>query len=129
MTNLKVTLYTYEYLLSGRCDKLEGPDGAYNFYEMELRQNIIIAQLSNIIDNLEQIKNNQYSLYEELQKSNYTIEQILNETRKMREASTLTAYHFWSGLFYLQSIFFYDTIKKKLTKQSIGTGEETAVYE
>ena len=81
-----------EYLLSGRCDKLEGSDGAYNLYEMELRQNIIIAQLSSIIDNLEQIKSNQYSLYEELQKSNYIIEEILTETQRMKETTKLTAY-------------------------------------
>lgn len=81
-----------EYLMSGRCDKLEGPDGAYNLYEMELRQNIIIGQLSSIINNIEQIRNNQYSLYQELQKSNYTINEILNETRSMSETTKLTAY-------------------------------------
>ena len=90
--NLVAITAINEYLLSGRCDKLEGPDGAYNLYEMELRQNIIIAQLSSIIDNLEQIRSNQYSLYEELQKSNFTINEILSETRRMNETSKLTAY-------------------------------------
>lgn len=90
--NLVAITAINEYLMSGRCDKLEGPDGAYNLYEMELRQNIIIAQLSSIIDNLEQIRNNQYSLYEELQKSNYTINEILAETQRMKESSKLTAY-------------------------------------
>ncbi len=89
--NLVAVTAINEYFMSGRCDKLEGPDGAYNLYEMELRQNIIIAQLSSIIDNLEQIRNNQYSLYEELQKSNYTINEILSETRRMKETSKLTA--------------------------------------
>lgn len=81
-----------EYLMSGRCDKLEGPDGAYNLYEMELRQNIIISQLSSIIDNLEQIRSNQYSLYEELNKANYTVNEILTATRRMGETAKLTAY-------------------------------------
>lgn len=90
--NLVAITAINEYLISGRCDKLEGPDGAYNLYEMELRQNIIIAQLSSIIDNLEQIRNNQYSLYEELNKANYTINEILAETRRMRETAKLTAY-------------------------------------
>lgn len=90
--NLVAITAINEYLMSGRCDKLEGPDGAYNLYEMELRQNIIIAQLSSIIDNLEQIRSNQYSLYEELQKSNDTINEILSETRRMKETTKLTAY-------------------------------------
>lgn len=81
-----------EYLLSGRCDKLEGPDGAYNLYEMELRQNIIISQLSNIVENLEQIKNNQFSLYQEIQKTNYIVGEILTESKQTRESSKLTAY-------------------------------------
>lgn len=90
--NLVAITAINEYLLSGRCYKLEGPDGAYNLYEMELRQNIIISQLSSIIDNLEQIRNNQFSLYQELQKSNYTINEILAETRRMNETTKLTAY-------------------------------------
>lgn len=81
-----------EYLLSGRCDKLEGPDGAYNLYEMELRQNIIIGQLSNIIGNLEQIRNNQYSLYQELQRSNQTVNEIIYEIRNLRDDTKLLTY-------------------------------------
>ena len=90
--NLVAITAINEYLMSGRCDKLEGSDGAYNLYEMELRQNIIIAQLSSIIDNLEQIRNNQFSLYQELQQSNYIINEILSETRRMKETAKLTAY-------------------------------------
>ena len=81
-----------EYLVSGRCDKLEGADGAYNLYELEMRQNIIIDQLSTIIRNLEQIKSNQYSLYQQLQKSNNTINEILNEVRQVNINTKLTAY-------------------------------------
>lgn len=43
--NLVAVSTIYEYLSSGRCDRLDGPDGAYNLYEMELRQNIVIGQL------------------------------------------------------------------------------------
>lgn len=52
-----------EYLESGRCDELKGPNGAYNLYESELRQNIIISKLDVIIESLEQIKQNQFLLY------------------------------------------------------------------
>ena len=68
-----------EYLQSGRCNTLEGPDGAYNLYEMELRQNIIIGQLSTIVTNVEQIKNNQYVLYHEIKTANQTVQELLTE--------------------------------------------------
>lgn len=53
-----------EYFDSGRCDSFTGPNGAYNMYKDELKQNLIINNLESINDNLESIKNNQYSLYE-----------------------------------------------------------------
>ena len=81
-----------EYLSSGRCEKLEGPDGAYNLYEMELRQNIIIGQLSSIVDNLEKIKENQYTLYQELSKANATVNSILTELKDIRKDTQLTAH-------------------------------------
>ena len=81
-----------EYLMSGRCYELEGPNGAYNLYEMELRQNIVINQLSSIITNLEQIRNNQYTLYQELTKANATVNDILRGVRGIEENTKLTAY-------------------------------------
>jgi|GEM_PF-3050012 len=68
----------YEYIASSRCNTLEGPNGAYNLYESEMRQNIIIGQLSTIIENLEQIKENQYCLYSEMSYMSDT----LNAARK-----------------------------------------------
>lgn len=81
-----------EYLMSGRCFELEGPNGSYNLYEMELRQNIIIDKLSSIIDNLEQIRSNQYSLYQEMQKANLTVKGILQEVQGVNDNAKLTAY-------------------------------------
>ena len=43
----------YEYLLSGRCDKLEG---AYNIFESELRMNLIINKIDDVIKHLEKIE-------------------------------------------------------------------------
>ena len=82
-----------EYLMSGRCYELEGPDGAYNLYETELRQNLIINKLSDIVDNLEKIRDNQYSLYEVLKDSNRTIKSLSEEARKLNETSKLTQYY------------------------------------
>lgn len=90
--NLVAITAINEYLLSGRCYSLEGPDGAYNLYEMELRQNIVIGQLSSIISNLEQIRSNQYSLYEQLTHSNALVENIIQELRDIHSDTQLTAY-------------------------------------
>jgi len=81
-----------EYLQSGRCYALEGPDGAYNLYEMELRQNIVIGQLGSIVENLEQIRSNQFSLYEELTKSNELIHEIISELSELNESTKLNTY-------------------------------------
>lgn len=81
-----------EYLMSGRCSALEGSEGAYNLFESEIRQNIVINQLSVIIDNLEQIRNNQFMLYQELAKANSTIDSILHEIKAVNKNTKLTAY-------------------------------------
>ncbi len=69
----------YEYLISGRCEKLEGPDGAYNLYEFELRQNIIINKLDDILDSLEVIKENQYYIYNALNNVNSILKNMNNK--------------------------------------------------
>lgn len=81
-----------EYLTSGRCYALEGSDGAYNLYENELRQNIIIDKLSYIIDNLEQIQRNQFSLYQELLKTNNDINDIIFELKEIKSNTKLISY-------------------------------------
>ena len=74
--NLPALTSIYEYLTSGRCSELTGSDGAYNLYESELRQNIVISQLNTIISNLEQIRQNQYTLYQEMVKINHNTQEI-----------------------------------------------------
>lgn len=90
--NLVAVATIDEYLQSGRCSALEGGDGAYNLYEMELRQNIVIGQLSMILDNMEQIKNNQYTLYQELSHTNKLVEDIIFEIRELESLEKLNAY-------------------------------------
>lgn len=69
----------YEYLMSGRCTTLEGADGAYNIYESEIRANRVISQLDTVISALEDIKQNQYMMYQELRSINATLT-VLNST-------------------------------------------------
>ena len=75
----------HEYLTLERTHSLtfnSGDSGAYNIYENELRLNVIIGKLDDIIDRLDQIKSKQYSLYQAIQSSNRTSNQILQATRQ-----------------------------------------------
>ena len=72
-----------EYIISGRCDGLEGADGAYNLYESELRQNIILGQLDAVIKGLQQIRDAQYMLYEAINESNRIMQNIAYEMNSM----------------------------------------------
>lgn len=66
----------YDYLSSWRCESLEGASGAYNLYEQEMRQNLILEKLDEIVNSLEIIKRNQYSLYSEVVKMNTELEKV-----------------------------------------------------
>lgn len=68
-----------EYFDSGRCTSLEGHEGAYNIFENEIRQNIIIDKLDVIITKLEKIAQNQYMIYHSIQDSNRKIQEMSNE--------------------------------------------------
>lgn len=69
----------YEYLLSGRCDKLEGAEGAYNIFESELRMNLIINKIDDVIKHLEKIEQHQYMLYSAIQENNKQVNQLSGE--------------------------------------------------
>lgn len=88
--NLIAISTIYEYLASGRCSELEGPNGAYNLYESELRANIIIGSLGQIVSDIQQIKNGQYALYQELHNSNRVIASLLCD---IADNTQLTAYY------------------------------------
>ena len=66
----------YEYLMAGRCTTLTGPSGAYNLYEAEIRANMIISQLSEVIKNLEAIRENQYMIYSQIDSMNKSLQQL-----------------------------------------------------
>ena len=97
--NMVAMCTMYEYFASGRCTELTGPNGAYNLYEQELRQNLIINQLENINENLEQVKQNQYILYQGIMETNKTlrtisgdIERMVNATEDIAASARITAY-------------------------------------
>ncbi len=70
----------YEYFEVGRCNSLKGEHGAYNIYESELRQNLIISKLDEVISRLDIIANTQYMLYEAIQESNRILSGIASQT-------------------------------------------------
>lgn len=77
-----IALTTFsEYFETGRCTTLEGPDGAYNLFENEIRANRIIAQLDQVIDSLDTIKQNQYKAY-------CVLSQISNDTTSISDKMT-----------------------------------------
>jgi len=80
-----------EYIESGRCTELEGHEGAYNIYESELRQNIIIDKLENIAEKLENIRNNQYILYESISEANQRAQAVFQEVSKNSQLAAQAA--------------------------------------
>ena len=85
-----ITLSTfYEYLLSGRCNSLEGANGAYNLFENETRINSIITKLDEIETKLDEIKENQLTVYNKLnaiEKSLKSLNSTMNKAVSSLEA-------------------------------------------
>ena len=82
--NLPALTSIYEFFLTGRCDELTGPHGAYNLDEDEVRKDMVISQLSTVIDNLEQIKTGQYMLYQQVKKIKDEISLVDQELQKIK---------------------------------------------
>lgn len=78
--NLVAVAQLYEYIETGRASTLEGHEGAYNIYEHELRQNMIIDRLDRISEQLEEIAANQSKIYSAICESNMLLGQIANNT-------------------------------------------------
>ena len=78
--NLVAISQIYEYFASGRVTELGGPNGAYNLFESELRQNIIIYELKTIIDKLDEISSYQRMTYNAIMESNRLLANIEQNT-------------------------------------------------
>lgn len=83
----------YEYLESGRCSTLEGHEGAYNTFENEIRQNLILTKLDEIIVELKNIQRNQYMLYTAIEQSNRKLDKYNKNMMTLKENSEITAYN------------------------------------
>ena len=96
---IPITMFC-EYMETGRCNSLEGHEGAYNIYEQEVRLDRIATKLDVIIQKLDSIRENQYGLYQLLSQTNSTVSKVLQENQNMmrtlgdiRENTALTAYN------------------------------------
>lgn len=89
--NINAMCSFYEYYMSGRCSQLTGHEGAYNIYESELRANLILAKLDDILANLEQIKGNQYMLYSAITEGNRKIDNLIAESERQTQLASFTA--------------------------------------
>ncbi len=90
----------YEYFASGRCSALKGHEGAYNIFENELRQGLIINKLDDIIDHLDRIEDNQYMLYMAIREGNKQTARIsteisntANKLNQIESNTAVTAYY------------------------------------
>lgn len=89
--NFVAVAQLYEYLESGRCTTLEGYEGAYNLYEAELRQSIIINQLDKIIQTLEEIRDVQYAIYQAIKDATAVIGSVASNSAAVAYSSTISA--------------------------------------
>ena len=74
-----------EYFEVGKCNSLKGPTGAYMVFDDEVRHNMIISQLNQIIDQLETIAQNQRMLYDALQEANRISNEISFQNMQILE--------------------------------------------
>lgn len=81
--NLVMICSLYEYICAGRFTELEGPNGAYNCLETEIRMDRIVTQLNQIIDRLDVIRQNQFMLFSAIQSSNQVLGEILDSNSRI----------------------------------------------
>lgn len=86
--NLIAVSSFYDYLMSGRCSELQGHEGAYNIFEVEVRLNRIITQLDHVVARLNTIEQNQYMLYNAISASNATVDRLCSAVEHSNRLST-----------------------------------------
>ena len=74
--NLVAVTSFHDYLESNCCDRLEGPNGAYNKFDVECRLDKIITRMEDISRQLNSIKYSQYMLYTVVSESNKQLERL-----------------------------------------------------
>lgn len=105
--NITAVCTILEYFETDRCSSLGGADGAYNLYEAETRQNLIILKLDEVVERLDELKATMYrccmavekvskqlnGIQRELKQLNATAsKQLLLQQEQVKFAALTTAY-------------------------------------
>ncbi|MBR3459712.1 MAG: zinc ribbon domain-containing protein [Clostridia bacterium] len=83
-----------DYFKSGMCSTLgekNGGDGAYNKYEDAVLHRVIINRLDMVLEKLDEIKSNQWEIYNAIKQGNSISDRLLNATTRMAIAGEQTA--------------------------------------
>lgn len=91
--NFVAVAQIYEYFETGRCSELEGPNGAYNLYESELRLNTIIDKLDIIIQKLDALNATMGMVVSAINYSNRMLSDISSSLNRIEANTALTAYN------------------------------------
>lgn len=91
--NLVAVSMLYEYISSGRCSQLEGHEGAYNLYEQEIRMNLILSKLDDVLAHLSRIEGNQHELARAIRDGNAKANQIDQSIQTVERNTAVTAYY------------------------------------
>ena len=77
--NLVAVSSFYEYLKYERCSSLTGVHGAYNKFEDEIYKQQILAKLDEVIRKLDEIKDNQFMLYNAIKDSQQQTKNLFDD--------------------------------------------------
>ena len=98
--NVVAVCSIYEYLESGRCTELTGPDGAYNKFDTELQVRRIEGKLDIVIQKLDEIRTTQEVLYSMVEAGNRLTGELIGKTSESirlqeysAEQSAIAAYN------------------------------------
>ncbi len=78
--NLVALTSFYEYLASGRCEALEGRDGAYNLYEAEVRARHILSRLDEVTASLDRVRDGQYLICSTIRSADSSLALLSGQT-------------------------------------------------
>lgn len=98
--NVVAVCSIYEYLESGRCTELTGPDGAYNKFDTELQVRRIEGKLDIVIQKLDEIRTTQEVLCSMVEAGNRLTGELIGKTSESirlqeysAEQSAIAAYN------------------------------------